>query len=51
MNRYWILVKFKDEPGAGFGRAYINADNPIQALEMFKALYGRLLVNESVMRD
>jgi len=46
MNRYWILVKWKDEPGAGFGKVYINADNPFQAIEMARAMYGRLLISE-----
>jgi len=47
MNQYWFLVKYKDEPGAGFGRATVNADNPYQAVQMAKAMYGRLLISES----
>ena len=47
MNQYWFLVKYKDEPGAGFGRMYINADNPYQAIQMAKSMYGRLLISES----
>ena len=48
MNSYWVMVKYKDEPGAGFGRVYLNADNPFQAIQMAKSMYGRLLISESV---
>jgi hypothetical protein len=41
------MVKYKDEPGAGFGRVYINAQDPYQAIQMAKAMYGRLLISES----
>jgi hypothetical protein len=47
MNSYWVLVKYKDVPGAGFGRVVLNADNPYQAIQMAKAMYGRLLISES----
>jgi hypothetical protein len=47
MNKYWVLVKYKDEPGAGFGRVVINADNHYQAIQLAKAQYGRLLISES----
>ena len=47
MNSYWVMVKWKDEPGAGYSRTYINADNPFQAIQMAKAQYGRLLISES----
>ena len=47
MNSYWVMVKYKDEPGAGFSRAYINADNPFQAIAMARSMYGRLLMSES----
>jgi hypothetical protein len=47
MNTYWVMVKFKDEPGAGFDRAYIQAGNPFAAIAMAKAMYGRLLMSES----
>ena len=47
MNQYWVLVKYKDEPGAGFGRTIVNADNPFQAIQMAKGMYGRLLISES----
>jgi hypothetical protein len=49
MNTYWVLVKYKDEPGAGFGRMYINAENPYQAIQMAKGMYGRLLISESAV--
>ena len=47
MNSYWVMVKYKDEPGAGFSRAYINAENPFQAIAMARSMYGRLLISES----
>ena len=47
MNSYWVLVKYKDEPGAGFGRVVIHADNPFQAISMAQAQYGRLLISQS----
>jgi hypothetical protein len=47
MNQYWVMVKYKDEPGAGFGRVFVNADNPYQAIQMAKSMYGRLLISES----
>lgn len=47
MNQYWVLVKYKDEPGAGYGRVYLNADNPFQAISMARSMYGRLLISES----
>lgn len=47
MNQYWVLVKYKDEPGAGFGRMIVTASNPFQAIEMARALYGRLLISEA----
>ena len=47
MNQYWVMVKFKDEPGAAFSRAYVSADNPFQAIAMARSMYGRLLISES----
>jgi len=47
MKQYWVLVKFKDEPGAGFGKMYITANDPFQAISMARAMYGRLLISES----
>jgi hypothetical protein len=47
MSQYWVMVKYKDEPGAGFGRVIINADNPVQAISMARSMYGRLLMSES----
>ena len=49
MNQFFVMVKTKDEPGAGFYRAYINASNIYEATQMAKALYGRLLISESAM--
>lgn len=47
MNQYWVLVKYKDEPGSGFGRMTVTADNPYQAIQMARGMYGRLLISES----
>ena len=47
MNSFWVMVKFKDEPGAGSSRVYLNADNCFAAINMAKAMYGRLLMSES----
>ncbi len=47
MNSYWVLVKYKDEPGAGFSRVTVQADNPYAAIQMAKSMYGRLLISES----
>ena len=48
-KRYGFLVKYKDEPGAGFGKQYVSASNPFEAAQMAKALYGRLLLTESAI--
>lgn len=46
-RQYWVLVRYKDEPGAGYGKQYVNATNPYEAIQMAKSLYGRLLISES----
>lgn len=45
-KQWWVLVRYKDEPGAGFGKQYINANNAYEAIQMAKALYGRLIISE-----
>ena len=40
------LVRYKDEPGAGFGKQYVTATNAYEAIQMAKALYGKLLISE-----
>jgi hypothetical protein len=47
MNSYWVLVKHKDEPGAGFSRVIIQGETPYAAIQMAKSMYGRLLISES----
>ena len=49
MNQYWVLVKYKNEPGSGFGRVVLNADNPYQASQMARAMYGTLLISEAAV--
>jgi len=46
IRQYWVLVRYKDEAGAGFCKQYVTATNPIEALQMAKALYGKLLMYE-----
>lgn len=46
-NTFWVMVKYKDEPGAGYCKQYINATTNYEAIQMAKALYGRLLMSES----
>lgn len=46
MHTYYVLVKYENTPGASFGRMYIQADNPFQAIQMARALYGPLLISE-----
>ena len=45
-NTFWVMVKYKDEPGAGYCKQYINATTNYEAVQMAKALYGRLLMFE-----
>jgi len=40
------LVRYKDEPGARFGKQYVTATNAYEAMQMAKALYGKLLISE-----
>ena len=47
MNQFWVFVKHKDEPGAGFSKVIVNASNVYEATQMAKAMYGRLLMSES----
>jgi hypothetical protein len=48
IRQYWVLVRYKDEPGAGFGKQYVTASNAYEAIQMAKALYGKLLISEGV---
>lgn len=45
-RQWWVLVRYKDEPGAGFGKQYVTATNAYEAIQMAKALYGKLLISE-----
>ncbi len=44
-KQWWVLVRYKDEPGAGFGKRYVSATNAYEATQMAKALYGKLLIS------
>lgn len=41
------MVKYKDEPGAYYSKAYVTANDPFQAIAMARSMYGRLLMSES----
>lgn len=45
------LVRYKDEAGAGFGKQYVTATNAHEAMQMAKALYGKLLISEGAFPD
>lgn len=47
IRQYWVLVRYKDELGAGFGRQYVTAANAYEAIQMANALYGNPLISES----
>lgn len=47
VRQWWVLVRYKDEAGSGFGKQYVTATNPYEAIQMAKALYGKLLISES----
>lgn len=49
MNSYWVLVRLNENPGAATVKQYVQADNPYNAIQMAKSLYGRLLLSESAM--
>ena len=49
MQQFYVLVRTKDEAGAGVYPAYINSDNSYNAIQQAKALYGRLLLSESAI--
>jgi len=48
-KRYGFLVKYKDEPGAGYGKQYVTAANQYEASQMAKTLFGRMLMTESAV--
>lgn len=49
MYQYYVMVKYSEQPGSGFYRAYVNADNPFQAISMARSMYGRLLISEAAI--
>ena len=50
-RQWWVLVRYKDEPGSGFGKQYVTATNAYEAIQMAKAIYGRLLISESACSE
>jgi hypothetical protein len=49
MRQYKALCQFKDEAGSGYGWVYVYASNTYEASQIFKNLYGRLLISESAI--
>lgn len=47
LRQWWVLVRYKDEPEAGFGKQYVTATNAYEAIQMAKASYGILLISDS----
>jgi len=47
--KFLVIVRTKDEPGAGLMRAIVESDNSYNAIQMAKAMYGRLLLSESAI--
>lgn len=47
MKTFWALVKTSTQPGAGFNRVTIQADNTYMATQLLKGMYGPLLLSES----
>jgi len=45
-RQWWVFVRYKDEPGSGFCKQYVTATNAYEAIQMAKALYGKLLMSE-----
>ena len=45
-RQFWVLVRYKDEPGSGLGKQDVTAANAYEAIQMAKALYGQLLISE-----
>ena len=39
-RQWWVLVRYKDEPGAGFGKQYVTATNAYEAINCV-ILYSR----------
>ncbi|QJQ32279.1 hypothetical protein GV829_07290 [Sphingomonas lacunae] len=49
-NRQWVvMVRYKDEPGAGIAKQIITASSEIEALAMARGIYGNLLVPNAVV--
>ena len=42
-RQWWVLVRYKDEAGAGFGRLYVTATNAYEAIQMAKAPFDNSL--------
>jgi hypothetical protein len=49
MEKFVVLVRYNNEPGAATYRAHITAENSYQAIEQARAMYGNLLLSESAM--
>lgn len=47
MKTFWALVKTSTQPGAGFTKVTIQADNTYMATQLLKGMYGPLMLSES----
>lgn len=45
-KQWWLLVRLKDEPGSNCCRAYVTASNAYEAIQVVRALYGKLLFSQ-----
>jgi hypothetical protein len=48
-KQFFVMVRTKDEPGAGVYKAYVNADNIHNATYQARAMFGNLLLSESAI--
>lgn len=49
MTQFYVMVRLKAEPGAAVTKAIITAENSYAAIQMAKAMYGRLLLSEAAV--
>jgi hypothetical protein len=48
-KQFFVMVRTKDEPGAGVYQAIVHADNVYNATQQAKAMFGNLLLSESAI--
>jgi hypothetical protein len=45
MQRYWMFVKYSTEPGSGYSKVELMAQDQFAANAMARAMYGNLLMS------